>query len=111
MTDTATEPDPMNELDTFRQRRELSVVQPLGSLALTTTQWVDSEQTIWGVPGTWAPLPVGQSGPEEHLHAGGFRLDCRRDRPTVIHFRVLPSGPVPEYPDAGQVEDRCLQGV
>lgn len=60
MTDTAT--DPTAALTTFRQRRELSVVQPLGSLALTTTQWVDSEQQIWGVPGTWAPLPEGESG-------------------------------------------------
>lgn len=60
MTDTAT--DPAAALTTFRQRREQSVTQPLGSLALTTTQLVDSEQQIWGVPGTWAPLPVGESG-------------------------------------------------
>lgn len=59
MTDTAT---PESLLATFRERRELSVVQPTGSLALTNTQWVDSEQTIWGVPGVWAPLPAGESG-------------------------------------------------
>jgi len=50
------------ELATFHQRRELSAVHPKGSLALVNTQWVDSEQTIWGVPGSWAPLPAGESG-------------------------------------------------
>jgi len=53
---------PEDLLATFRERRNLSVVQPTGSLALTNTQWVDSEQTIWGVPGVWAPLPAGESG-------------------------------------------------
>jgi len=62
MTDTATAPTPEQQLATYHERRELSVTQPTGSLALTNTQWVDSEQTIWGVPGTWAPLPAGQSG-------------------------------------------------
>jgi uncharacterized protein (DUF1684 family) len=47
---------------TYHQRRELAVVQPKGNLALVNTQWIDSEQTIWGVPGTWAPLPKGESG-------------------------------------------------
>ena len=46
----------------FHSRRELAVVQPQGSLALTNTQAIDSEQTIWGVPGRWAPLPAGESG-------------------------------------------------
>lgn len=46
----------------FHERRELAVVQPQGSLALTNTQAIDSEQTIWGVPGRWAPLPAGESG-------------------------------------------------
>lgn len=58
--DTATTPEA--ELATFRERRNLAVVQPMGNLALTTTQWVDAEQQIWGVPGTWAPLPEGESG-------------------------------------------------
>jgi len=61
MTDTAT-PTPESLLATYHERRELSVVQPKGSLALVNTQWIDSEQTIWGVPGTWAPLPEGESG-------------------------------------------------
>lgn len=55
-------PAPEDLLATFRERRALSVVQPTGSLALVNTQWVDSEQTIWGVPGVWAPLPAGESG-------------------------------------------------
>ncbi len=56
MTDTIT---PEARLATFRSRREESVVQPKGSLALVNTQWIDSEQTIWGVPGTWAPAEGG----------------------------------------------------
>jgi hypothetical protein len=63
MTDTATTtPTPAQLYATFHERRELSVVQPKGSLALVNTQWVDSEQTIYGVPGVWAPLPAGESG-------------------------------------------------
>ncbi len=63
MTDTATVPTTPEELfATYHSRRELAVVQPKGNLALVNTQWVDSEQTIYGVPGTWAPLPKGQSG-------------------------------------------------
>jgi uncharacterized protein (DUF1684 family) len=46
----------------YHKRRELSVVQPHGSLALVNTQWIDSEQTIWGVPGVWAPTPDKSSG-------------------------------------------------
>ncbi|WP_411701387.1 DUF1684 domain-containing protein [Conyzicola sp.] len=61
MTDTTT-PTPEALLATYHERRELSVVQPKGSLALVNTQWIDSEQTIWGVPGTWAPRPAGESG-------------------------------------------------
>ncbi len=60
MTDTATStPTAADKLATFRSRREESVVQPKGSLALVNTQWIDSEQTIWGVPGTWAPAEGG----------------------------------------------------
>ncbi len=53
---------PERLLADFHARREAAVVQPKGSLALVNTQWVDSEQTIYGVPGTWAPLPAGESG-------------------------------------------------
>ncbi|MCU1557045.1 MAG: hypothetical protein JWN09_1040 [Microbacteriaceae bacterium] len=61
MTDAATM-TAADQFTTYHERRELAVVQPKGSLALVNTQWIDSEQTIWGVPGTWAPLPEGESG-------------------------------------------------
>ena len=57
MTDQT--PSPESLLATYRERRELAVVQPKGNLALVNTQWVDSEQTIWGVPGSWAPADGG----------------------------------------------------
>jgi uncharacterized protein len=62
MTDTAAPTTPEELLATFHERRELAVTNPKGSLALVNTQWIDSEQTIYGVPGPWAPLPKGQSG-------------------------------------------------
>jgi hypothetical protein len=58
MTDTATT-TPEERLKTYHERRELAVTQPQGSLALVNTQWVDAEQTIWGVPGRWAPVEGG----------------------------------------------------
>jgi len=63
MTDaTVAPPSPQELLATYHSRRELSVVQATGNLALVNTQWIDSEQTIYGVPGRWAPLPTGESG-------------------------------------------------
>ena len=63
MTDSAATPAPAASpeqlLATYHERRELSVVQPLGNLALVNTQWVDAEQSIWGVPGRWAPAEGG----------------------------------------------------
>jgi len=44
---------------TYHSRREESVVQPKGNLALVNTQWIDSEQTVFGVPGSWALAPEG----------------------------------------------------
>ncbi|HEY9499964.1 MAG TPA: DUF1684 domain-containing protein [Terrimesophilobacter sp.] len=76
MTDAPTMTAPEAELATFRERRNLAVVQPKGNLALVNTQWIDSAQAVWGVPGTWAPLPAGQSGLT--LTAGaadGIRVD------------------------------------
>ena len=54
--------DPVQALATFRERRDMAAVQPRGPLALVNTQWVDMSQTIWGVPGTWAPREDGGSG-------------------------------------------------
>lgn len=66
MTDTATDtppaPTPAERLERFHAARDQSVRTPNGFLALVNTQWVAEEQTIWGVPGTWAPRPEGQSG-------------------------------------------------
>lgn len=68
MTETATTTQasaaqsPEAQFATYHARRELSVIQPKGSLALVNTQWIDSEQTIWGVPGTWSPLATSESG-------------------------------------------------
>ena len=61
MTDTATA-TPEELLAVYRSRREQAVVQPQGNLALVNTQWVDSEQPVYGVPGLWSPVPDGQSG-------------------------------------------------
>jgi uncharacterized protein len=58
MTDTATATAEAR-LKTYHERRELAVTQPQGSLALVNTQWIDAEQSIWGVPGVWAPAEGG----------------------------------------------------
>ena len=51
--------DPEARLASFRSRRAESVVKPQGPLALINTQWIDAEQTIYGVRGRWAPAPGG----------------------------------------------------
>ena len=58
MTETQTT-DAEQQFATYHERREQAVVQPKGNLALVNTQWIDSEQTIWGVPGKWAPAKNG----------------------------------------------------
>ncbi|QEO10225.1 DUF1684 domain-containing protein [Protaetiibacter larvae] len=69
----------------FHSRRELVVVQPQGSLALTTTQVIDAEQTVWGVPGRWAPLPAGQSGVSLTASAAdGIQVDGALVDGTVV---------------------------
>ncbi len=65
MTDTASiTTDPAALLEGFHARREHSVVQPNGSLALVNTQWVTEAQPqpVWGAAGLWSPLPAGESG-------------------------------------------------
>ncbi len=84
MTDAPTMTSPEAELATFRERRNQAVVQPLGNLALVTTQWIDSEQTVWGVPGLWAPLPAGESGLRlTAVAADGIRVDGELVEGTV----------------------------
>ncbi len=73
---TPAQQTPAEQFEYFHSRRELSVVQPQGSLALTNTQAIDSEQTIWGVPGRWAPLAAGESGLKVIATAAdGIRVD------------------------------------
>jgi len=80
-TETAAPKTPAEQYAYFHSRRELAVVQPQGSLALTNTQAIDSEQTIWGVPGRWAPLPAGESGLKviadaaDGIHVDGALVD------------------------------------
>ncbi|PRY70279.1 hypothetical protein B0I08_101409 [Glaciihabitans tibetensis] len=62
MTDVDTTLPAATELARFHERRETTVAGPTGSLALVNTQWIDSEQPIYGVPGIWAPLSAGESG-------------------------------------------------
>jgi uncharacterized protein (DUF1684 family) len=57
---------PAERLASFRRRREESVKQPQGSLALVNTQWItgdpETAQTVYGVAGTYFPLPAGEKG-------------------------------------------------
>jgi uncharacterized protein (DUF1684 family) len=94
VTDTATDAQtPAQQWQTYHERRELAVVQPLGSLALVNTQVVDSEQTIWGVPGRWAPLPAGESGLKLIAAAtDGIRVDGELvDGETVVRGKDDPN--------------------
>ncbi|WP_423917379.1 DUF1684 domain-containing protein [Frigoribacterium sp. 2-23] len=59
MTDSQTS---ASDLARFHALRHERVTSAHGPLALVNTQWVDGEQPIWGVPGSWAPTPVGVSG-------------------------------------------------
>lgn len=71
---------PESQFTTYHERRELSVVQPRGNLALVNTQWIDSEQTVWGVPGRWAPQSPGESG---------LRLTAAASDNIVVDGRVV----------------------
>lgn len=51
--------DPIIQLADFRDKRRRAVTSPQGSLALTNTQWIDQEQSVWSVPGRWAPADGG----------------------------------------------------
>ncbi len=89
----AAEKTPDEQLAYFHERRELAVTQPLGSLALTTAQLVEAEQTIWGVPGRWAPLPAGQSGLTVIAAAAdGIRVDGELvDGETIVRGKDDPN--------------------
>lgn len=76
---------PQNELDRFHALRRARVVSAQGPLALTNTQWVDSDQPVWGVAGRWAPTPQGVSGLTLTASAAdGIEVDGDRVDGTVI---------------------------
>lgn len=78
----------------FHSRREAQVAEPLGSLALVLTQWIDSEQSIWGVAGIWAPRPDGGSG----LQLVAVAADGITVNGTVVDGTVILNGPGEEAP-------------
>jgi uncharacterized protein (DUF1684 family) len=60
----------------FRQARHRYVTSPQGPLALVSTTEIDSERTIDGVPGVWAPIPGGGAGVRVTAVAtDGIRVD------------------------------------
>jgi len=80
-TTPAASSTPAERYGLFRERRALVAVQPQGPLALVNTQWVGDDQTIWGVPGRWAPGPEGQGGLQvtaaavDGIHVDGILVD------------------------------------
>jgi uncharacterized protein (DUF1684 family) len=85
MTSTPSPQSPEVELAAFRGLREKSVVHPQGNLALIATQWIDSEQQVWGLPGRWAPLPAGNSGLKlTAVAADGIRVNGKSVDGEVI---------------------------
>jgi len=76
---------PEEQLAYFRARRELAVVQPLGSLALVNTQLVERPQEVWMASGTWAPREDGGSGlVVTAVAADGVRVDGELVDGTVV---------------------------
>ena len=73
----------------FHSRREAQVREPFGSLALVLTQWIDSEQTVWGIPGTWAPRADGGKG----LQLTSTESDGITVNGQVVDGSVLVNGP------------------
>ncbi|WP_022899541.1 DUF1684 domain-containing protein [Humibacter albus] len=81
-TDTSTPTDPAELLANFHARREYSVVQPNGNLALVNTQWItDAEpQAVWPVAGRWSALPDGGKG---------LRVIASAEDAVVIDGRIV----------------------
>jgi len=81
--------DARERFSLFHSRREAQVAEPFGSLALVLTQWIDSEQSVWGVPGVWAPRPDGIPGLQiTAAAADGISVDDK-----VVNGTVLLNGP------------------
>ncbi|MCU1526270.1 MAG: hypothetical protein JWP75_33 [Frondihabitans sp.] len=80
MTDTTID-NAVAQLARFHERRRERATGRQGPLALTNTQWVDTEQPIWGVSGVWAPAPTGLGGlavtatPGDGIEVDGVAVD------------------------------------
>lgn len=103
MTETQTT-DAEQQFATYHERRELAVVQPRGNLALVNTQWIDSEQTVWGVPGKWAPASKGLTvfaSYDDNIVVDGVRVEDEAlvlgtdsDTPSELVFNDTTTGTV-----------------
>ena len=78
----------------FHSRREAQVKEPFGSLALVLTQWIDSEQAVWGVPGLWAPRSDGAPG----LQLTAEAADAIVVNGDLVDGTILLSGPGQDAP-------------
>ncbi|WP_150309018.1 DUF1684 domain-containing protein [Planctomonas psychrotolerans] len=112
-----------SDLVRHREARTRFVTSPQGPLALVNTQWISRNngmagETVWGVPGEWAPLPVGESGLRLLASAGdGIVVDGEpvygsvvvrgrdSDSPSEIRFRDGVTG----YVIAGESGDYALR--
>jgi uncharacterized protein (DUF1684 family) len=81
--------DASERFASFHARREAQVKEPMGSLALILTQWIDAPQEVWGVAGRWAPRGDNASGLELTASAeDGIQVNGR-----LIDGTVLIDGP------------------
>lgn len=108
----------------FHAMREELAVAPQGPLALVNTQWVDSEQTIWGVPGRWAPAEGGltvTAAASDGIVVDGALVDGKvlargeeQTEPSTITFSDTVTGAVivgEQGNHALQVWDAAADGV
>lgn len=110
MTDTTAQ-SPEEQLAAYHARREQVVVMPTGPLALVNTQWVDSEQSIWGVRGRWLPDPHGLrviAAPEDDIVVDGKLVDGEvlvrakdEPEPSEVVFDATRIGTVISNPEGG----------
>jgi hypothetical protein len=77
--------DASERFASFHARREAQVKEPMGSLALILTQWIDAPQEVWGVAGRWAPRGDNASGLELTASAeDGIQVNGRLIDGTVV---------------------------
>ncbi len=54
--------DHRSKFEAFSAGRNSSLSQPNSPLALIATEWVESERSVWAIPGVWGPRTDGGSG-------------------------------------------------